>query len=73
MEKKFTEFSREDATRLAQCPAGQQLLARMQQQPEAAASVAQGDLEQARQAVQSLMTDPQTMALLRQLWEEYYG
>lgn len=73
MEKKFTEFSREDAARLAQCPAGQQLLARMQQQPEAAASVERGDLEQARQAVQSLMTDPQTRALLRQLWEEYYG
>lgn len=73
MEKKFTDFSTEDAARLAQCPAGQQLLVRMKQQPGVAASVEQGDLEQARQAVQELLTDPQTSALLRQLWEEYYG
>jgi DNA polymerase IIIc chi subunit len=76
MEKKFTDFSPHDAQKLAQTPAAQQLIALFQQQPEAnrvASSAQKGDLEQARKGLQDFMDNPQTKALLRQLWEEYHG
>ena len=76
VKKKFTDFSREDAQKLAKTPAAQQLMALFRNRPEAqsVASCAQnGDLEQARQGLQEFMDNPQTKALLRQLWEEYHG
>lgn len=76
MEKKFTDFSPEDAAKLAKTPAAQQLMALFQQRPDAksvASSAQKGDLEQTRQSLQSFMDNPQTKALLRQLWEEYHG
>ena len=76
MEKKFTDFSPQDAQKLAQTPAAQQLMALFQQQPDAknvASSAQKGDLEQARKGLQAFMDNPQTKALLRQLWEEYHG
>lgn len=76
MEKKFTDFSLNEAARLAESDAGQRLLDLMKQNPDtktAAASAKAGDMEQAKQALQSFMADPQAKALLRQLWEEYHG
>lgn len=76
MEKKFSDFSLEKAARLAKTPVGQQLIGRMQSDPQAQAaceSAGAGDLERAKQALGALMDDPQTKALLRQLWEEYHG
>ena len=76
MEKKFTDFSPEEAAKLAQSPAARQLMAMFQQRPDAkavTASAQKGDLAQARQELQAFMDNPQTKALLRQLWEEYHG
>lgn len=76
MEKKFTDFSPEEAAKLAQIPAAKQLMALFQQRPDAksvTASVQKGDFEQTRQGLQEFMDNPQTKALLRQLWEEYHG
>ena len=76
MEKKFTDFSLEEASRLASSATGQKLIGLMQQHPgaqNAAASAQSGDMEQAKQALQSFMSNPQAKALLRQLWEEYHG
>ena len=76
MEKKFTEFSPEEAAKLAQIPAAQQLMALFQQRPDAASvasSAQRGDFEQTRKGLQDFMDNPQTKALLRQLWEEYHG
>ena len=76
MEQKFTDFSPKEAARLAQSPAAQQLMDLLRQRPdaqEAAASAKNGDLEQAKSSLSSIMADPQAKALLRQLWEEYHG
>ena len=76
MEKKFTDFSLDKAARLAESDAGQRLMDLMKQNPDsksAAESAKAGDIEQAKQALQSFMADPQAKALLRQLWEEYHG
>lgn len=76
MEKKFSNFSLDEAARLAKTPVGQQLIGRMQsdQQVQAARESAEaGDAERVKQALGALMDDPQTKALLRQLWEEYHG
>lgn len=76
MEKKFTDFSPEEAAKLAQTPAAKQLMALFQQQPDAqsvASSAQRGDIAQASQGLRQFMENPQTKALLRQLWEEYHG
>lgn len=76
MEKKFTDFSLEEAAKLAQSPAAQQLMELFRQRPDAKKVVNQaksGDLQQAKSSIDSFMTDPQAKALLRQLWEEYHG
>jgi hypothetical protein len=76
MEKKFTDFSPEEAAKLAQTPAAKQLMALFQQQPDAqsvASSARRGDMAKARQGLRQFMENPQTKALLRQLWEEYHG
>ncbi len=76
MEKKFSDFSLDEAARLAETSVGKQLLERMQRDPRAQtahAHVGAGDMEHAKQALGAMMDDPQTKALLRQLWEEYHG
>lgn len=76
MEKKFTDFSPEEAAKLAQTSAAKQLMALFQQQPDAksvASSARKGDIAQAQKGLQEFMENPQAKALLRQLWEEYHG
>lgn len=78
MQKNFPEFSMEDALRLAKSDAGKQLLELLQTNHAEAASAAsesvgKGDYQQAQQALSELMADPQAKALLRLIWEEYYG
>ena len=51
MEKKFTDFSPQDAQKLAQTPAAQQLMALFQQQPEAKKSMGQSQDAGEAQAV----------------------
>lgn len=65
-------FSMQDAVRLAGTPAGQQLIKLLQQQGNvdfqaAMSSAAQGNYDQAKQALSSLMNSPEIMALLQQL------
>lgn len=78
MQKNFAQFSMEDALKLANSDAGKQLLGLLQNDHAEAASAAsesagKGDYAQAQQALKDLMADPQAKALLRLLWEEYYG
>lgn len=68
-------FSIQDAMRLASTPAGQQLIQILQQQnnadmESAMASAAAGDYTQAKKALSSLLSDPTTQALLKQLGEQ---
>lgn len=70
--KNFQNFSPEDAKRLAQSPAGQQLIALLQQNDTgqiglAMQKAADGDYTQASQILSSLMTNPETRRLLSQL------
>ena len=73
MEKSFpNNLSMQEILRLANSPAGKQLIAMMQQQgggefQKAMASAATGDYSQARQAIEALMTDPKAQQLLKQL------
>lgn len=76
MEKKFTDFSLDEASRLASSTTGQQLLDLLKQSPDgqnAAAAAQSGDLEQTKRALSGIMNSPHAQALLRQLWEEYHG
>lgn len=78
MQKNFAQFSMEDALKLANSDVGKQLLGLLQTNHAEAASAAsesagKGDYDQAQQALKDLMADPQAKALLRLLWEEYYG
>ena len=76
MDKKFTDFSFEEATRMASSHTAKQLMELMQQNQnakEAAASAQSGDISGAKKALEGFMTDPQAKALLRQLWEDYHG
>ncbi len=78
MQKNFAQFSMEDALRLAKSDTGKQLLGLLQTNHAEAASAAsesvgKGDYEDAQRALKELMADPQAKALLRLLWEEYYG
>ena len=65
-------FSMQDAMRLANTPAGQQLIKLLQQQggadfQSAMSSAAQGNYDQAKKALSALMDSPEIMALLNQL------
>ena len=62
----------QEALRLANTPAGQQLLALMQQKggdalSKAMNSAAAGNYDQAKQALSSLLADPEARKLLEQL------
>lgn len=72
MEKKFEDFDMQQALRLANSPAGRQLLAALRQidssaVEQAAASAAAGDIDSAGKALSGLLEQPQIQALLRQL------
>jgi hypothetical protein len=67
-----SNFSMQDAMRLAATPAGQQLIALLRQQggnelQHALNSAAAGDYTKAKQSLEALMTDPQAQKLLEQL------
>ena len=69
MNKNFHNFSAEDAKRLAQSPAGQQLIALLKQRDNgqidtAMQKAADGDYAQASQILSRLLSDPQAMQLL---------
>lgn len=72
MQKKSQDFSMEELARMAESPAGQQLLAMLRQSggpqmQQAAEKAAKGDYADAMVLARKLMEDPQTRALLKQL------
>ena len=65
-------FSMEEAMRLANSPAGKQLISMLQQQNQAElqkamANAASGNYDAARSALSSLLDDPAVKALLKQM------
>ena len=65
-------FSAEEAMRLAKTPAGQQLIAMLQKADtkavtEAMKQASGGNLEQAKQALEPMLSSPEIQQLLRQL------
>ena len=72
MEKKNQIFSMEDVMRLAKSPAGQQLLAMLQQSDrqaleQAVAQAKTGDYAQAGQTLQSALSSPEAQKLMKEL------
>lgn len=72
MQRNSQNFSLEDAKRLANSQAGQQLLAYLQQKDsdklkQAMELAGKGDPTQLKQALSSLMDSPEAQALLRRL------
>lgn len=72
MNGKNKDFSMEDAKRLASTPAGQQLIAIMQQQnanllQEAAQAASQGDYKKLQAALTPMLNSEDVQKLLRQL------
>ena len=67
-----SDFSMMEAMRLAQTPAGRQLIAMMQQQnsgafQQAMASAAAGNYRQAQEVLAPLLQNPEIQALLKHL------
>ncbi len=65
-------FSMQEAMRLASTPAGQQLIALLQQQggsdlQKAMARASSGDYKDAKQAIEAMAANPQVQQLLKQL------
>lgn len=74
MEKNSQNFSMQEALRLAQSDAGQQLLALLQRQDQgslqqAARSAADGDYRSARETLAALLASREAQSLLKQLEE----
>lgn len=72
MEKNSANLSMQEALRLANTDAGQQLLAMFSQmdsttREQAAAQVAAGDYEQVKQTLSQLLSSPQVRELMKQL------
>ena len=72
MEKKSQDFSMKEAMRLANSPAGKQLVQLLQQADQqtlndAVRKAQQGNYEDAARQLQNLMTSPQAQALLKEL------
>ena len=78
MQKNCEDFSVQDALRMAQSPAGKQLLAilrgnntaQLQQVMDLAKA---GDMEKASTALQSMLSSPQAQQLLKQMEGNKYG
>lgn len=69
------QYDMSSLMQLAQSPAGQQLIAYFQQSggsslDTAVTMAAQGNLEQAKQTLSSLLSSPQAQSLLKQLEEQ---
>ena len=72
MQKNYDDFSIQEAMRLANSPAGQQLLALLKSTDstalqQAAAQASAGDMEKAKAALQQFMATPQAQQLLKEL------
>lgn len=72
MAKKPQEFSMEDVMRLAKSPAGQQLIAMLQQTDsqklqQAAALAQSGDYATAGQTLKGMLSSPEAQKLLKEL------
>ena len=72
MEKKSLDFSMEDVMRVAKSPAGQQLMALLQQKDSAAVAKASqqakaGNYSQAGQTLQELLSSPEAQKLMKEL------
>ena len=72
MPKKIEDFSMEDITRLAQTPAGQQLIAMLRQGDsaqlqQAVAQAQAGDYSQAGKTLSTLLSSPEAQKLIKQL------
>ena len=72
MQKNSQDFSMEEVLRLAESPAGQQLLAMLQsadstQLQQAMQQATSGEYTQASQTLQSILSSPEAKQLLKQL------
>ena len=72
MLKNSQDFSVQEAMRLAKTPAGQQLLAMLQQADkstlqQAMAQASKGDYQQARAALENILTSSEARSLLQEL------
>lgn len=72
MQKNFDDFSMQEAMRLANSPAGKQLIALLQQSDEdslqkAMTQASAGDFASAQQALSSLISSPEVQRLIKQL------
>ena len=75
MEKNSDQFSMEYLRQLANSETAQNLMAMLSRDPgaqKAAASAQSGDMESAKQALSSFLSDPKAQALLRQLQEKHH-
>lgn len=72
MEKNFQDFSMQEALRLAQTPAGQRLLAMLQQQygeqlRQVINQAASGQYEEVQRKMADLLSNPEAQSLLNQM------
>ena len=72
MEKKSQDFCMEDVMRIAKSPAGQQLMALLQQKDsaalaEASAQAKAGNYSQAGQTLSALLSSPEAQRLMKEL------
>lgn len=72
MQKKPQDFSKEDLMRVANSPAGKQLLAMLQQGDsakleQAKAQAQAGDFSSAGQALRTMLSSPEAQRLLKEL------
>lgn len=78
MQKKSEDFSVQEAMRLAKTPAGQQLLAMLQQengaQLQSVMRLAQsGDMAGAGKALQSILSGSSARSLIKEMEEQSHG
>ena len=78
MQKKFDDFSMQDALRISKSDAGQKLMTLLQQQnsatmAEAAAQASRGDYTALQETVRQLLQTPGAQQLLNQLKETNNG
>ena len=72
MEKKSQDFSMEEVMRIAKSPAGQQLIALLQQKDsvalaEATAQAKSGNYAQAGQTLRTMLSSPEAQKLMKEL------
>ena len=72
MEKKSQDFSMEDVKRIAKSPAGQQLMALLQQRDsdalaQATAQAKAGNYAQAGQTLSAILSSPEAQKLMKEL------